>query len=470
MSNGVITTIAGNGTAGFSGDNGPAVAAKLNVITAVAVDAQGNVFIADSYNQRVRKVSGGIITTVAGNGSLGFSGDNGPATSAQLGYPNALALDSAGSLYIATSSAYEDGLIREVSDGVITTIAGVVNGGLAGENVPATAASLPQVLAIAVDPAGDLYLTAFNNVRKISNGLIMTIAGSSDLLPGFSGDGGPALNAHMNFPMALAVDATGRIYVAETTNDRVRLLTPNPVPSITQNGVVPVYSSVPVIQPGSWVSIYGTNLTNGDYTWKGDFPTSLGGVTVTINGKPAYLWIVSPTQINLQAPDDTTVGPVSVAVNGAFGTAASIVTLAAYGPSFSLLGDGKHAVGEIATPDGSGAWAGGTYDLVGPLNAFSFNTRPVKAGETLTLFGVGFGPTTPHVPAGKPFSGAAPTNSPVTVTIGGISANVTFAGIIETGLYQINLTVPANLSNGDQPLQATVNGVQTPVGPVITVQ
>jgi uncharacterized protein (TIGR03437 family) len=161
---------------------------------------------------------------------------------------------------------------------------------------------------------------------------------------------------------------------------------------------------------------------------------------------------------------------VSVAVTTASGTATSTVTLAPYGPSFSLLGDGKHVAGEIATPDGTGAYGGGTYDLVGPSNTFSYNTRPVKPGETLTLYGVGFGPTTPHVLAGQSFSGAAPTNTPVAITIGGLPANVSFAGITEAGTYQFNLTVPPNTGSGDQAVQATVNGVQTPSGPVVAVQ
>jgi uncharacterized protein (TIGR03437 family) len=146
------------------------------------------------------------------------------------------------------------------------------------------------------------------------------------------------------------------------------------------------------------------------------------------------------------------------------------VTFAPYGPSFSLLGDGKHVAGEILTPDGSGAYGDGTYDLVGPPGTFSFATRPVKSGETLVLYGVGFGPTKPHVPAGQAFTGAAPTTMPVTITIGGVAANVEFAGITEAGLYQFNLTVPPNTGSGDQALQAIVNGVQTPPGPVVSVQ
>jgi uncharacterized protein (TIGR03437 family) len=149
---------------------------------------------------------------------------------------------------------------------------------------------------------------------------------------------------------------------------------------------------------------------------------------------------------------------------------ASSVTLSPYGPSFSLLGDGKHVAGEIATTDGSGVYGGGTYDLLGPTDTFSFNTRPVHPGETLILYGVGFGPTTPHVPAGQIFSGAAPTATPVTITIGGAHANVVFAGITGAGLYQFNLIVPPITGSGDQALEASANGVQTPPGPLVVVQ
>jgi uncharacterized protein (TIGR03437 family) len=267
------------------------------------------------------------------------------------------------------------------------------------------------------------------------------------------------------------VDSAGRVYIADTYDNRVRLLTPsNALPTITQNGVVPIFSSVPVIQPGSWVSIYGTNLATGTFTWNGDFPISLGGVIVTIDNKPAYLWLVSPTQINLQVPDDSTTGPVSVVVTTTFGTAASSVTLAPYGPSFSML-DAKHAAGIILRSDGSGAYGGGSYDILGPTGtSLGYPTVAAKAGDTLELFGVGFGPTTPAAPAGKVFSGAAPTSTPVTITIGAVQASVAFSGITEAGLYQFNLTVPANTGSGDQALQATVNGVQTPLGPVVTVQ
>ena len=240
------------------------------------------------------------------------------------------------------------------------------------------------------------------------------------------------------------------------------------LPAMTAGGVVPIYSSSPVIQPGSWVSIYGTGLANGTYVWTGNFPTTLGGTSVKINNKAAYLWSVSPTQINLQAPTDSTTGVVNVVVTTAAGSTTSTVTLAPYGPSLSLLPASNYAAGVILT-NGTGAFGGGSYDLIGPTGAFSFSTRPVKAGETVELFGVGFGPTTPAVPAGKAYTGAAPTASQVTVTIGGVQAQVLFSGITEAGVYQLNIIMP-QVPSGDQPLIATVSGNSTPTNVLITAQ
>ncbi len=237
-------------------------------------------------------------------------------------------------------------------------------------------------------------------------------------------------------------------------------------PAISKNGITPLFSSSNTIQPSSWVSIYGTNLAGPTNSWNGNFPTSLGGVSVTIDSKPAYLWYVSPTQINLQVPDDTATGPVSVVVKTLGGTASSTVTLAPYAPSFSLF-SGKYPAAIVGTSGPGNSGAG--YDYIGPVAAFSFPSRPVAAGETVLLFGVGFGPTNPTVPAGQVFSGAAPCVTLPQITIGGITATVAFAGIIEAGLYQFNVVVP-NAGSGDQLLQASIGGQTTPAGIYITLQ
>jgi uncharacterized protein (TIGR03437 family) len=227
---------------------------------------------------------------------------------------------------------------------------------------------------------------------------------------------------------------------------------------------------VATIQPSEWVSIYGTNLASSTVTWNGNFPTSLGGTSVTIGGKAAYLWYVSPTQINLQAPDGASAGSVAVAVTTASGTATSTVTLAPVAPSFLLL-DSKHVTGIILTADGSGAYGGGTYDIIGPTgNSLGYATVAAKAGDNIELFAVGLGPTDPAVPAGQAFSSAAPTTDPVGLIIDNISVTPAFAGLSGAGLYQINLTVPAGLGTGDVPLVATAGGAQSPSGVVISLQ
>lgn len=241
-------------------------------------------------------------------------------------------------------------------------------------------------------------------------------------------------------------------------------------PAILPGGIGPVYSSSTTIQAGSWISIYGTNLATTTATWNGDFPTSLGGAAVTINGKKAYLWYVSPGQINLQVPDDTTTGTVNVTLTNSKGSWTSTVTLGLVSPSFSLL-DAKHVTGIILRSNGSGSYGGGTYDIVGPTGtALGYKTVAAKQGDSLVLFGVGFGPTSPPVPAGQVFSGAAATTSPVQLSIGGKPVTPSFAGLSSAGLYQINLTIPAGLGTGDVTLMATAGGLQTQSTVVLSLQ
>ena len=240
------------------------------------------------------------------------------------------------------------------------------------------------------------------------------------------------------------------------------VVTPSDGPKINRSGVVPVYNTRTTIQPGSWISIYGDKLAPSTAVWNGDFPTSLNGVTVTVNGKPAYLWFVSPGQINVQAPDDLTQGPVIVAVTTPSGTTVATVGLAPMSPSFSLL-DSRHVAAIAFNSDGS-------YSVVGPTGAFPYPTRPVAAGETLVLYGVGFGPTADPVPAGQLYASATPTTGPVPVTIGGKPAAVSFVGLVGSGLYQINVTVPEGLAPGDQPVAAMVGQFPSGAGPVVTIK
>jgi uncharacterized protein (TIGR03437 family) len=278
-------------------------------------------------------------------------------------------------------------------------------------------------------------------------------------------------------PSALAAgdfNGDGRIDLAVQTGSAVVILLNGisngvAVPSINPGGVVPVFSAVTTIQPGEWASIYGTNL-GLMATWTGNFPETLGGTSVTIDGKAAYLWYVSPMQVNFQVPDDSKTGSVLVVVSTPSGTATSTVSLEQFAPSFSLF-DSKHVAGIIVRSDGSGANGGGSYDFLGPTgNSLGFATVAAKAGDTVELFAVGLGPTTPAIPAGQVPSSAAPTVYPVGILIGNVSVTPTFAGLTEAGLYQINLTIPAGLGTGDVPLIASVQGVRTPSTVVMSLQ
>jgi uncharacterized protein (TIGR03437 family) len=227
---GIVTRVAGNGSTGFSGDGGPATSAQLYFPTGVAVDSAGNLYIADTFNFRIRKVSNGIITTAAGNGSGGYSGDGGPATSARLD-PEDVAVDSASNLYIADTNNF---CIRKVSNGVITTVAGDGLQGFSGDNGNAANAQLSGPYAITVDSAGNLYLTDGARVRKVTGGVITTIAGTGT--PGFSGDGGPAISAQLSLPTGVAVDSAGSLYIAD--GPRVRKVASGVISTVAGDGVV----------------------------------------------------------------------------------------------------------------------------------------------------------------------------------------------------------------------------------------
>jgi uncharacterized protein (TIGR03437 family) len=336
------------------------------------------------------------------------------------------------------------------------------------------AAAPPLTQTFSVKYSQTITFGALSNVLLVSQSFQISASASSGLLVSFASTT-PGVCTVTGSTVTIVAAGTCSIVANQAGNASYAPAAPVTQsfivigPAIKQGGITPLYSSSNTIQPGSWISIFGSNLASTTATWNGEFPTSLAGTTVTINAKPAYLWYASPTQINLQAPDDTATGVVNVVLTNSSGTTTSTVTLAQVSPSFSLLADGAHVAGVIPTPDGTGAYGGGTYDLVGPVGVFPFNTRPVKQGETLTLFGVGFGPTNPAVPAGKVFSGVAPTINQVTISIGGVSANVAFAGITESGLYQFNVTVP-NTGSGDKALQAAVVGVQTQAGPLVAVQ
>ncbi len=265
---GRLSVFAGTGVAGYSGDGGPATQAELSFPTALALSSNGDLYIADSGNNRIRMVSpSGVITTVAGTGVAGFSGDGGPATQAELSFPTAIALSSTGALLIADGGNRR---VREVSPtGTITTVAGNGTLGLSGDGGPATQAGLSEPLGVAAGPGGIYVADAWNDVvrRILPSGVIETVAGAADGLQfpvavalnaagdifvadwsnrvievtpsgaartvagtgvaGFSGDGGPAVKAELDRPSGLAVAPNGDLYIADSGNNRVRMVSPN---------------------------------------------------------------------------------------------------------------------------------------------------------------------------------------------------------------------------------------------------
>lgn len=220
----IIVTYAGTGVGGYSGDGGAATAAKMNTPSGVAVDHFGNLYITDQNDNCVRRVdTAGIITTFAGTGSSGSLGDGGLATDAQLFFPQGVTTDPSGNVYIADQF---NNLVRKVNivTGIITTVAGTIGAiGYSGDNGPATAAHLWHPADVAADQYGNVYFVDQDNsvMRKVdAAGIITTMAGTGTA--GFSGDGGPSTAAKLNFPQGIAVDTAGNVYIADLYNSRIR--------------------------------------------------------------------------------------------------------------------------------------------------------------------------------------------------------------------------------------------------------
>jgi sugar lactone lactonase YvrE len=219
---GIITTIAGTGIAGFGGDGGPATAAAFDNPISFSFDSHGNLYIADQLNHRIRMINTfGIVTTVAGTGTPGFSGDGGPAIACAFYYPNAVFVDHLDNVWMADNGNQR---IRKINTaGIITTVAGDGTAGYTGDGMAATATSISWPAKIKVDIVGNLFIAdnGNNRIRKVNPaGIISTITG--DGTPGFTGDGGPATAGEINSPTDVAVDALGNVFIADAGNGRIR--------------------------------------------------------------------------------------------------------------------------------------------------------------------------------------------------------------------------------------------------------
>jgi trimeric autotransporter adhesin len=220
---GIISTVAGTGAAGYTGDGAAAVAATFNTPTGIAIDNGGNLYVADSGNNVVRKINtAGIISTIAGTGTGGYTVDGGQALSATLYGPVGVAIDKAGNLFIAE---HTNNVVRKINtSSIISTFAGTGAPGKGDDYVPATSSALQAPNSIAFDTAGNAYITDEDNsrVRQVKQGIILTLAGSGHI--GYSGDGGPALEAELYRPMGLVVDSLNNIYISDFINSVVRVV------------------------------------------------------------------------------------------------------------------------------------------------------------------------------------------------------------------------------------------------------
>ena len=508
VSGGVISLVAGTDYFhGSSGDGGSALSAGLFVADGMTVDPSGpiyisettgevrvinqgqinkvgtvtfnfpmglaldpahqNLYIAEYSGDRVVKLNlaSGTVTTIAGLGQAGAAGTPGddgdtlPANQSHLNAPVDLAVDSSGNVYVMDSG---NSVIRRISpsSNAMVTVAGNHKKGSSPDGTMATSASITIGGGLSVDAGGNIFYVEASKIRRVdaSTHTLATVAGSTQ---GFSGDGGPALSAQLNGPGGLSVDAQGNIYFAD--NGRIRVLSPqSTTPLIAAPIVAANYGGGSNITPGTWIEIYGQNLSTTSRTWAAsDFngsqaPNSLDNVKVLIGGQQGYIDVVSPTQVNAQVPDGIGSGNVNVQVTNSNGTSNTVV-LATSASSPALLAPpsfttgGKFYVAAQFTDQ--------TY--VGPANLVAgASFRPAKAGDTIVIYGIGFGSVTPPVPAGMIDTQPSTSLPNFSVTIGGVPATAAYAGLANgyLGLDQFDVVIPSGLT-GDAQLSMSVNGV-----------
>jgi uncharacterized protein (TIGR03437 family) len=437
------------------------VVASVRCNTAIAIDHAGNVYCA----------SGSGVEKISASGSTGFVYIGG--LSSLVG---GLALDASGTLYVS------DSILQQVykldASGKATVVAGNGAGGsigsYSGDGGPATQAGLAAPAGIAFDQAGNLYIadSLNNRIRRVdTSGTITTVAGTGSAF--LSGDGGPAASAGIPSPSGIAIGSNGGIYVSQPLDGVVRLLAPanqaaGSAPSVNSGGVVSAsaFGEFTSVAPGSWIEIYGSNLAPDTRTWTGgdfngvDAPESLDGTSVTIGGQPAYVAFISPGQVNVQVPSNVGTGSQPLIVTTKAGGAGNSYPVMVNAEQPGLLAPYNFKIGGdqyvvALFPDNS------TYVL--PAGAIpGIASRPAQPGDTIILYGVGFGAVTPSIPAGQRAGQLNTLALPLHIFFGSAEATLAYDGLAPgyVGLYQFNVVVPDVGAGNLVPLTFTLGGTQ----------
>jgi uncharacterized protein (TIGR03437 family) len=443
---GAISTIAGNGGVSYSGDGGQATKAQLNSPLGVAADSSGNLYIADTANNVVRKVTAaGAISTLAGNGTLGSGGDGSAATSAQLNAPQGVAVDASGSVYIADTG---NARIRKVSTtGAISTYAGSGTAGFAGDGAAATSAQLNLPIGLAFDSAGNLFIADYGNnvVRKVAaaGGVITTVAGNT--VQSYGGDGQAATKASLNGPQAVAVDNGGNLYIADSQNNRIRVVTP----------------------AGSISTVAGTGLPG--YTGDGHQATSAqivspSGLAVDYSGA-VYITDSSSLvrRFVVGGPIFTIAGNGTQGYSGDGGPAISAQLNAPMG--LAVDSKGVLYVADAANNSIRSLQAAGfASSIAAVVSAASNQTGAVAPGEMLVLYGSGLGPSGPAVSAAYGSNGMLPLSvAGTSVYFNGVPGRVFYSSAT-----QVSAIVPFGVSSGNLAIYVSYQG-QTSAPATVTV-
>ena len=412
---GIINTVAGDGVSGFLGDGGPAINAEFSGISGLSVDSVGNLFIADNGNGRIRKVTpNGIVNTIAGNGTEMHTGDGGPALNAGILYPQGVTVDAAGDLYIP--ELYQ---VRKVSpNGTISTFAGTSQQGSSGDGGPATSAELGGPRQVAVDSNGNVFIadTFSNLIRKVSpSGIISTYAGmrSQSGFGSFSGDGGLATSAMLNGPYSIALDSAGDLYIADTENNRVRIVMPD--------GIINTFAGSP---GNGYFGDGGPATEAGLYVPEGVAVDPSGNVFIadTFNSRVRE---VSASAVSFQA------SPTSLTFSAALGANASAsqsinVSSSIAGLSFSLA---------VATS------SGGSWLSVSPASGSTPSVLQVTVNPSGLSSGTYQGSITITAP------NASPSSQTVAVSF-------TISGGTPSQLAVSTTSIPFSLAQGANPATA----------------